>query len=144
MEVNPGYKQTEVGVIPWEWDDPRLDSLGDGRTPPIKAGPFGSSLTKDQYVPEGYKIYGQEQVIARDHLFGDYFITLKKYRELETCAVRPGDVLLSLVGTVGRLLEVPEGAPPGIINPRLIRFTFDRERVLPRFFTYVFESGSVQ
>ena len=144
MEVNPGYKQTEVGVIPLEWDDPRLDSLGDGRTPPIKAGPFGSSLTKDQYVPEGYKIYGQEQVIARDHLFGDYFITLKKYRELETCAVRPGDVLLSLVGTVGRLLEVPEGAPPGIINPRLIRFTFDRERVLPRFFTYVFESGSVQ
>src|SRR5882757_6975792 len=32
-------------------------ALGDGRTPPIKAGPFGSSLTKDQYVPEGYKIY---------------------------------------------------------------------------------------
>lgn len=142
--MKPGYKQTEVGVIPEEWDDPRLDSLGDGKTPPIKAGPFGSSLTKDQYVPEGYKIYGQEQVIAGDHLFGDYFITLKKYRELETCAVRPGDVLLSLVGTVGRLLEVPEGAAPGIINPRLIRFTFDRERVLPRFFTYVFESGSVQ
>jgi type I restriction enzyme S subunit len=142
--VPPGYKQTEVGVIPEEWDDPRLDSLGDGRTPPIKAGPFGSSLTKDQYVPEGYKIYGQEQVIAGDHLFGDYFITLKKYRELETCAVRPGDVLLSLVGTVGRLLEVPEGAPPGIINPRLIRFTVDRERMLPRFFKYVFESGSVQ
>lgn len=144
MEVKPGYKQTEVGVIPEEWDDPRLDSLGGGRIPPIKAGPFGSSLTKDQYVPEGYKVYGQEQVIAGDHRFGDYFITQKKYRDLESCAVRPGDVLLSLVGTVGKLLEVPEGAPPGIINPRLIRFSFDRERVSSRFFKYVFESGRVQ
>ncbi len=144
MAVKPGYKQTEVGVIPEDWDDPRLDSLGGARIPPIKAGPFGSSLTKDQYVPEGFKVYGQEQVIAGDHLFGDYFITQKKYRELESCGVRPGDVLLSLVGTVGRLLEVPEGAPPGVINPRLIRFSFDRELVSSRFFKYVFESGRVQ
>ena len=144
MEVKPGYKQTGVGVIPVEWSAPCLDSLGGARTTPVKAGPFGSSLTKDQYVPAGYKVYGQEQVIAGDHLFGDYFITPEKYRDLESCAVRPGDILLSLVGTVGKLLEVPEGAPPGVINPRLIRFSFDRERVSPRFVKYVFESGRVQ
>jgi len=28
MELNPGYKQTEVGVIPEEWDVKRLDDLG--------------------------------------------------------------------------------------------------------------------
>jgi len=106
--VQAGYKRTEVGVIPEEWEVCRLDSLGAGQIPPIKAGPFGSSLTKDTYVPTGYKVYGQEQVIRGDYLYGDYFITKKKYRELESCAVRPGDVLLSLVGTLGRLLAVPE------------------------------------
>ncbi|HWW77508.1 MAG TPA: restriction endonuclease subunit S [Pyrinomonadaceae bacterium] len=144
MELKPGYKQTEVGVIPEEWSSPALETLGAGAVPPIKAGPFGSSLTKDQYVPVGYKVYGQEQVIRGDYLYGDYFISPRKYRELDSCAVRPGDVLLSLVGTIGKLLELPDDAPPGVINPRLIRFSFDRERVLPRFFTYLFESASVQ
>lgn len=144
MEVRPGYKQTELGVIPCDWDVCRLDSLGTGQTPPIKAGPFGSSLTKNTYVPTGFKVYGQEQVIRGDHRYGDYFITPRKYRELEACAVRPGDVLLSLVGTVGKLLAVPEDASPGVINPRLIRFSFDKSRVSPTFFKFLFESQRVQ
>ena len=28
MEVRPGYKQTEVGVIPEDWDVVSLDDLG--------------------------------------------------------------------------------------------------------------------
>jgi type I restriction enzyme, S subunit len=143
----PGFAaraETVTGQVPAEWQVSRLDSLGAAPTPAIKAGPFGSSLTKDTYVPEGFKVYGQEQVIRGDHLYGDYFIPAKKYRELESCAVHPGDVLLSLVGTVGRLLVVPEGAPPGIINPRLIRFSFDKERVCSQFFCFLFESGEVQ
>lgn len=144
MELRPGYKQTELGVIPENWEIPRLEELGGGVTPPIKAGPFGSALTKDQYVPDGFKVYGQEQVIRGDHTFGDYFITSKKYRELESCAIQPGDILLSLVGTTGKLLEIPDDARPGVINPRLIRFSFDKSRVLPRFFRYLFESSDIQ
>jgi type I restriction enzyme, S subunit len=144
LEVKSGYKHSEAGFIPSDWDAPRLDSLGGPSSPAVKAGPFGSALTKDQYVPSGFKVYGQEQVIRGDHLYGDYFITQKKYRELESCAVRPGDILLSLVGTVGKLLEVPVGAPPGVINPRLLRFSLDSARVLPSFFKYQFQSSSVQ
>ena len=144
MEVKPGYKPTEVGVIPEEWDVNRLDTLGSGFAPAIKAGPFGSSLTKDTYVPSGYKVYGQEQVIRGDYLFGDYFISVSKFRDLQSCSVRPGDILLSLVGTAGKLLVIPDGAPEGIINPRLIRFSFDKKRVCPQFFRELFETGQIQ
>ena len=144
VEARPGDKQTEVGVIPEDWEVNQLDTLGVGSVPPIKAGPFGSSLTKDTYVASGFKVYGQEQVIRGDYLFGDYFISLKKYRELESCAVHPGDVLLSLVGTAGKLLVVPIDAPAGVINPRLIRFSFDKKRVSPLFFKDLFEAGQVQ
>ena len=143
-DVTAGYRRTEVGVIPKDWCICRLDSLGTGLKPPIKAGPFGSSLTKAMYVSAGYKIYGQEQVIRGDPKHGDYFITRGKYRDLESCAVHPGDILMSLVGTVGKLLVVPDDAELGIINPRLIRFSFDRKRILPGFFRLLFESKQVQ
>jgi len=144
MEVRHSYKKTELGVIPEEWEIRRLHDLGSSSIPAIKAGPFGSSLTKDSYVPAGFKIYGQEQVIRGDYLFGDYYISGRKYRDMESCAVRPGDVLLSLVGTVGKLLVLPEDAPRGIINPRLIRFSFDKNQVCPYFFKYLFESDQTQ
>jgi len=143
-KVKPGYKQTEVGVIPEAWEVCRLDSLGAGAAPAIKAGPFGSSLTKDTYIRSGYKVYGQEQVIRGDYLFGDYYISPRKYRELESCAVSPGDVLLTLVGTAGKLLVVPNDAPSGVINPRLVRFSFDKKRVCPHYFKDLFEAGQMQ
>jgi type I restriction enzyme S subunit len=144
MELKLGYKQTEVGVIPDEWEVKSLDSLGRRGRPAIKAGPFGSSLTKDTYVAQGYKVYGQEQVIRGDYLFGDYFISKARYDELKSCAVMPGDVLLSLVGTAGRILVVPDDAPEGIINPRLIRFSFDPARVCSRFFKALFDTDAYQ
>ena len=52
--------------------------------------------------------------------------------------------MLSLVGTAGKLLVVPDDAQAGVINPRLIRFSFDRERVCPQFFKELFEAAPVQ
>ncbi|MBD1813106.1 restriction endonuclease subunit S [Microcoleus vaginatus DQ-U2] len=144
IEIPEGYKQTEIGVIPGDWDTKQLEALGSRTIPAIKAGPFGSSLTKDIYVAVGYKIYGQEQVIRGDYLYGDYFISAQKFKELESCAVQPGDILLSLVGTTGKLLVIPENAPPGIINPRLIRLSFDKQCVEPYFFKALFESKAIQ
>lgn len=144
MELTPSYKHTEVSDYPSDWGMSPVESLGDGVTPAVKAGPFGSALTKSQYVTVGFKVYGQEQVIRGDHTYGDYFISTKKFHELESCAVRPGDVLLSLVGTVGRLLEIPEGAQPGVINPRLIRFSLNKKLIDSGFFRHLFESTTIQ
>ena len=107
----------------------------------LKAGPFGSALKKDCYVPSGYKVYGQEQVIAGDETIGNYYINKKKYEELSSCAVAPEDVLISLVGTVGKVLVLSDACLPGIINPRLIKITLDATKMLPLFFKYYFESA---
>ena len=99
----------------------------------FKAGPFGSTLKKECYVPTGYKVYGQEQVIRGDAHFGDYYIDEEKYRELENCSVQAGDVLVSLVGTYGKTLIIPDEHEPGIINPRLVKITLDRQKMVPEF-----------
>ena len=128
--------------------DPEWPMLQIGRTAAqqkysIKAGPFGSALKKESYVPHGYKIYGQEQVIRGDAAYGDYYINEEKYLELESCKVQPGDVLISLVGTYGKTLIVPHGHEPGIINPRLMKITLNELKITPQFFVAVFAQETV-
>ena len=73
------------------------------------------------YVESGYKIYGQEQVISNDENIGDYYISEDKYLALESCRVQPGDILISLVGTIGKVLILSDSCQRGIINPRLVK-----------------------
>ncbi|MEM9113966.1 MAG: restriction endonuclease subunit S [Myxococcota bacterium] len=110
----------------------------------MKAGPFGSSLKKAFYVADGYKIYGQEQVIAGDPELGDYFIDGDRFAALRACEVLPGDILISLVGTIGKVLVIPEGAQAGIINPRLLRLSLDESQADPRFTAFLVESDAAQ
>ena len=120
-------------MLPNGWKLTTLEKLGTSDRPPIKAGPFGSSLKKEFYVKSGYKVYGQEQVIAGDLSIGNYYIDSHRFESLKSCAVQPGDVLISLVGTFGKAVVVPNEAEPGIINPRLIRLSLDSSKVDPFF-----------
>ncbi|MDO8772161.1 MAG: restriction endonuclease subunit S [Burkholderiaceae bacterium] len=106
-----------LGDVPTHWEVKKIKFV----TANVKAGPFGSALTKDVYVSAGYRVYGQEQVIPNDFTLGDYFITPAKYDELSQYNVIPGDILISCVGTFGKIAIVPANIEPGIINPRLIR-----------------------
>ena len=109
----------------WEWV--RFDDISKNEKNALKAGPFGSALKKSFYVKSGYKIYGQEQVISGDENFGDYYVDREKYLSLESCKVGPGDILISLVGTIGRVLIVSDHAAPGIINPRLVKLSLNND-----------------
>jgi type I restriction enzyme S subunit len=123
----------------WTWSN--FEQVSSSERHALKAGPFGSALKKEFYVPVGYKIYGQEQVIAGDHKSGDYYISEEKYTELQNCAVKPGDILVSLVGTTGKVLVLPDGAEPGIINPRLIKLSLNPKFVIAQYASYYLQSA---
>ena len=109
----------------------------------IKAGPFGSSLKKDCYTKTGFKVYGQEQVIKDDLTFGDYYISQEKYQELINYRVQAGDILISLVGSYGKISIIPESFEQGIINPRLMKISLNQKLVLPIFFKHLFHTKAV-
>ncbi|MBE9595050.1 MAG: hypothetical protein IMF19_16410, partial [Proteobacteria bacterium] len=113
--------------LPGGWVWVVFDQIAKAENNAIKAGPFGSSLKKEFYVTKGYKIYGQEQVIRGDSHYGEYYIDEEKYNELITCSVQPGDILISLVGTIGKTLILPSNIEPGIINPRLVKISLDNK-----------------
>ena len=91
------------------------------------------------YVARGYKVYGQEQVIPGDATVGHYYVDPAKFESLKSCAVAPGDMLVSLMGTVGKVLILPADCEPGIINPRLLKLGLD-ERIYAPYIKLYFES----
>jgi type I restriction enzyme S subunit len=113
--------------IPDSWSFCFFEDICSNKPHAIKAGPFGSSLTKSCYTPSGYKIYGQEQVIRGDANYGDYYIDEKKFLELKSCEVEARDLLISLVGTIGKVLIIPDKFQKGIINPRLVKVSLHSE-----------------
>jgi len=126
-------KKTELGEIPEEWEIQKIENIVSENKNAIKSGPFGPSLKKSMYVRKGYKVYGQEQVIPNDFSIGNYYINKEKFKELKDFEVNPGDILISLVGTFGKVSVVPDKIEEGIINPRLLKISPDTEKVIPNF-----------
>ena len=127
-----------IGKVPKHWAVLRLRHLISDKV----AGPYGSSLTKSMYVAFGYRVYGQQQIIADDFTIGDYYISPEKFFEMQRYIVQPEDVLVTVMGTIGRVAVVPEGIEAGIINPRLVRYVVRHGYMLPYFFSWVFRSKS--
>ena len=110
----------------------------------VKAGPFGSTLKKEDYIDAGFRIYGQEQVIYGSLEIGDYYIDEERFRKLESCSVQRGDVLVSLVGSLGKTLVIPKQFEPGIINPRLVRLRPNRKRIFGEYIQDLFKQERFQ
>ena len=117
--IPAGYKQTEVGVIPAEWDVKPLGEVGDvlmckrvlkhqtrdhGDVPFYKIGTFGG--VADAYIPQS--------------LFDDF---RAKYS-----FPRIGDVLISAAGTIGRTV-IYDGAPAYFQDSNIVWIDNDESKV---------------
>ena len=105
--------------IPQSWCWVRLNELGFYRK-----GPFGSSLTKDMFVPyskSAIKVYEQKNAIQKDYRLGHYYISDTKFNQMQSFVTNPGDIIVSCAGTIGETYQLPDDAPIGIINQALMR-----------------------
>ena len=125
-----------IGEIPTGWGIGRMGDIAQ-----YKKGPFGSSLTIGMFVDEKRavaKVYEQKNAIQADASLGHYYIDAQKYKELEAFEVKPGDIIVSCAGTIGKCFEIPVGAYPGIINQALMRVRLN-SGLDKRYFLFLFE-----
>ncbi len=125
----------------WKWVK-TIDVLDNSLKSPIRMGPFGSQLTKDELVSDGVFVLGIEHVLNKKFDDSGYkFITNEKFQQLKGFQVRPGDVLMTMMGTIGRTAVVPEGIRPAIISSHLLKMTL-RKDVYPDFIAWVLSNLS--
>lgn len=54
--LRPSFKQTDIGVIPKEWQCVTVADLVSHKPNSIVGGPFGSDLVSKDYVPIGVPV----------------------------------------------------------------------------------------
>lgn len=136
---------SDLPEIPEGWQWVSWEKVLDFEVGAFKRGPFGSALTKAIFVESGYKVYEQYCPINDDPSFARYFVTEKKYKEMEGFAVKAGDFLISCSGvTLGRITQIPENYEHGIINQALLRVRLNNSLIDDGYFLRLFRSPYFQ
>ena len=131
MEVKPGYKQTEVGVIPEEWDAAPLNSITpQNRKNGIVDGPFGSNLKTIHYRTAGIPIVTSGYVTdGRFHAEKYLYVDREKFIEEKRSAVQPGDIVMAKIGErCGASAILPLTHEIGILSGNALKISVDQSR----------------
>ena len=129
---------------PMGWEERHLPDLVSKRKYALKRGPFGGALKKEIFVPDGFKVYEQKNVIYDDFDIGSYFIKTSDYERLVPFKVSSNNLLISCSGTIGRIAAVPLHAAPGVLNQALLKIDLDESIMLNSFFLVLWRSQSFE
>lgn len=123
------FKATEIGVVPEDWDVVRAGDL----CSVVTKGSTPASQTRDTGDVPFFKVYNIDPGGFVDFTYQPTFIPRHVHdTELKRSRVRPGDVLMNIVGPpLGKVATVPHDFPEANINQAIA--VFRPERVEPEF-----------
>ena len=104
-------------------------------------GPFGSGLKNEYFVDKenGYSVVYEQKHAINKNIKEFRWVDENKYKSLERFNVKPGDIIVSCRGTVGKTYIIPDDAPTGIMHPSIMKIRVKKEKYIPKFFEKILE-----
>ena len=99
----------------------------------IKCGPFGTQLSKDEYMESGIAVWEIPQINTAFKSRPIHFITSEKAEQLKAYTIISGDIAMSRKGNVGKCAIFPDNYPAGIIHSDVLRIRLNSQLVNPMF-----------
>ena len=126
------FKDSPLGRIPVEWEVKEIQELLTDVNPSMRSGPFGSILLKEELMESGIPLLGIDNVLPEEFVpFFKRFVTPKKARQLKKFRVRPRDVMITIMGTVGRCCMVPDNIGEALSSKHVWTISFDEKVYSP-------------
>jgi len=142
MELRAGYKITEVGIIPEDWEVKAVSEFH----PFITSGSRGWA----KYYSENGSLFLRITNMVRDSIYPDlndlrYVQLPKNENEGKRTQLKNGDVLISITADIGIISYINESIlKPAFINQHIALVRFENEEINSCFISYFLISASAQ
>lgn len=117
------------------WDKVRISDI----LVKIKSGPFGTQLHVSQFSDKGeIYVYGIDDLTKK--VPKTRYLSIAELDKYERYLVHGDDVLISIMGTVGRTKVVPKDIGLAINTKHLVDITLNQDLCKPYFLAYTLEN----
>lgn len=117
------------------WDKVRISDIATE----IKSGPFGTQLHVSQFSDKGeIYVYGIDDLTKKDPK--NRYLSIVELDKYKRYLVHGDDVLISIMGTVGRTKVVPKDIGLAINTKHLVDITLNQDLCKPYFLAYTLEN----
>src|SRR3972149_177767 len=126
-----------------KWPIVEIRGLAAAHKGAMRTGPFGSNLLHSAFTESGdVAVLGIDNAVQNKFAWGEKrFISKKKYSELGNYRILPGDVIITIMGTIGRSAVIPDDIPLAINTKHLAAITVNHDLVNPHFLSYSIHSS---
>ncbi len=115
------------------WPKTKISDLVLGKRS-IRTGPFGSHLHHDEFTDMGVPVLAIDNVVSNTFRWAKpRHLPIEKYAKFKQFRVFPGDVLVTIMGTVGRVCIAPHDLPECKSTKHLCVITPDTSKINPIF-----------